>query len=220
MSWLRLHWYLFCCAVTLFTHAQAGLKPEQMRQQLGRFGLSGHHHLQPIAKLSGGQKARSSRACLCIRTYHDAIVIQRSVAAIPSTAVRGGLLQLKKISLLKYVLWAPRALSNKHNWCVNACVTLRVVAWPGTASTRQRPPGASLLTPVMPPACSGARGVHVDRAGPPAHPAAGRADQPSGHAVHRRPLRRAGAGVCVCEWCSLFRTSGRENGAVKRPLGI
>ncbi|EIE25084.1 P-loop containing nucleoside triphosphate hydrolase protein [Coccomyxa subellipsoidea C-169] len=29
-----------------------------MRQQLGRFGLSGHHHLQPICKLSGGQKAR------------------------------------------------------------------------------------------------------------------------------------------------------------------
>ena len=38
--------------------AQAGLKPEQMRAQLGRFGLSGHHHLQPICKLSGGQKAR------------------------------------------------------------------------------------------------------------------------------------------------------------------
>lgn len=37
---------------------QAGLKPEQMRAQLGRFGLSGHHHLQPICKLSGGQKAR------------------------------------------------------------------------------------------------------------------------------------------------------------------
>jgi len=37
---------------------QSGLKPEQMRQQLGRFGLSGHHHLQPICKLSGGQKAR------------------------------------------------------------------------------------------------------------------------------------------------------------------
>ena len=29
-----------------------------MRQQLGRFGLSGHHHLQPICKLSGGQKSR------------------------------------------------------------------------------------------------------------------------------------------------------------------
>ncbi|KAK9798586.1 hypothetical protein WJX73_004190 [Symbiochloris irregularis] len=37
---------------------QAGLKPEQMRAQLGRFGLSGHHHLQPICKLSGGQKSR------------------------------------------------------------------------------------------------------------------------------------------------------------------
>ena len=29
-----------------------------MRAQLGRFGLAGHHHLQPICKLSGGQKAR------------------------------------------------------------------------------------------------------------------------------------------------------------------
>jgi ATP-binding cassette subfamily F protein 1 len=39
-------------------YPEAGLKPEQMRAQLGRFGLSGHHHLQPICKLSGGQKAR------------------------------------------------------------------------------------------------------------------------------------------------------------------
>eukprot|EP00878_Enallax_costatus_P024403 GHUV01026041.1.p1 GENE.GHUV01026041.1~~GHUV01026041.1.p1 ORF type:complete len:319 (+),score=112.43 GHUV01026041.1:436-1392(+) len=36
----------------------AGLKPEGMRAMLGRFGLSGHHHLTPIIKLSGGQKAR------------------------------------------------------------------------------------------------------------------------------------------------------------------
>ncbi|KAK9820427.1 hypothetical protein WJX72_010224 [[Myrmecia] bisecta] len=39
-------------------YPQSGLKPEQMRANLGRFGLSGHHHLQPICKLSGGQKAR------------------------------------------------------------------------------------------------------------------------------------------------------------------
>ncbi|KAG1675121.1 hypothetical protein FOA52_003344 [Chlamydomonas sp. UWO 241] len=36
----------------------AGLKPEQMRAMLGRFGLSGAHHLTPICKLSGGQKSR------------------------------------------------------------------------------------------------------------------------------------------------------------------
>ncbi|GIL68036.1 hypothetical protein Vafri_21320 [Volvox africanus] len=36
----------------------AGLKPEGMRAMLGRFGLSGQHHLTPICKLSGGQKAR------------------------------------------------------------------------------------------------------------------------------------------------------------------
>jgi ATPase subunit of ABC transporter with duplicated ATPase domains len=32
---------------------EAGLKPEGMRAMLGRFGLSGHHHLTPIVKLSG-----------------------------------------------------------------------------------------------------------------------------------------------------------------------
>ena len=32
---------------------EAGLKPEQMRAMLGKFGLSGHHHLTPIVKLSG-----------------------------------------------------------------------------------------------------------------------------------------------------------------------
>lgn len=33
--------------------SQAGMKMEDMRAMLGRFGLSGHHHLQPICKLSG-----------------------------------------------------------------------------------------------------------------------------------------------------------------------
>jgi hypothetical protein len=32
---------------------EAGLKPEGMRAMLGKFGLSGHHHLTPIVKLSG-----------------------------------------------------------------------------------------------------------------------------------------------------------------------
>ena len=36
----------------------AGFKATEMRAMLGRFGLSGHHHLQPITKLSGGQKVR------------------------------------------------------------------------------------------------------------------------------------------------------------------
>ena len=39
-------------------YPEARLKPEQMRAVLGKFGLSGHHHLTPITKLSGGQKAR------------------------------------------------------------------------------------------------------------------------------------------------------------------
>jgi ATP-binding cassette subfamily F protein 1 len=37
---------------------EAGLKPEGMRAMLGRFGLSGHHHLTPIVKLSGGCQGR------------------------------------------------------------------------------------------------------------------------------------------------------------------
>lgn len=49
---------------------EAGLKPEGMRAILGRFGLSGHHHLQPIAKLSGGQKARVVFAAISLANAH------------------------------------------------------------------------------------------------------------------------------------------------------
>ncbi len=38
----------------------AGLKPEGMRAMLGRFGLSGQHHLTPICKLSG-ERRRAGR---------------------------------------------------------------------------------------------------------------------------------------------------------------
>jgi ATP-binding cassette subfamily F protein 1 len=50
--------------------SQAGLKGEQMRAQLGRFGLSGHHHLQPICKLSGGQKARVVFTSISLSNAH------------------------------------------------------------------------------------------------------------------------------------------------------
>lgn len=49
---------------------QAGLKAEDMRAKLGRFGLSGHHHLQPICKLSGGQKARVVFAAIALSNPH------------------------------------------------------------------------------------------------------------------------------------------------------
>eukprot|EP00884_Botryococcus_braunii_P021886 jgi/Botrbrau1/8381/Bobra.0237s0004.1 len=51
-------------------YPEAGLKPEQMRAQLGRFGLSGHHHLQPICKLSGGQKARVVFTSIALANPH------------------------------------------------------------------------------------------------------------------------------------------------------
>ena len=38
---------------------QSGMKMEDMRAMLGRFGLSGHHHLQPICKLSGAAHRRA-----------------------------------------------------------------------------------------------------------------------------------------------------------------
>jgi ATP-binding cassette, subfamily F, member 1 len=47
-----------------------GLRPEHMRGTLGRFGLSGHHHLQPICKLSGGQKARVVFAAIALSNPH------------------------------------------------------------------------------------------------------------------------------------------------------
>jgi ATP-binding cassette, subfamily F, member 1 len=48
----------------------SGLRPEQMRAQLGRFGLAGHHHLQPICKLSGGQKARVVFTAISLANPH------------------------------------------------------------------------------------------------------------------------------------------------------
>ena len=49
---------------------EAGLKPEQMRAMLGRFGLSGHHHLTPICKLSGGQKSRVVFTSIALSNPH------------------------------------------------------------------------------------------------------------------------------------------------------
>lgn len=38
-------------------YPQSGLKPDQIRALLGRFGLEGHNHLSPILKLSGADMA-------------------------------------------------------------------------------------------------------------------------------------------------------------------
>lgn len=48
----------------------SGLRPEEIRAKLGKFGLSGHHHLQPICKLSGGQKARVVFAAIALSNPH------------------------------------------------------------------------------------------------------------------------------------------------------
>ena len=49
---------------------ESGLKPEQMRAKLGKFGLAGQHHLTPICKLSGGQKARVVFATISLMEPH------------------------------------------------------------------------------------------------------------------------------------------------------
>eukprot|EP00891_Asterochloris_glomerata_P000401 jgi/Astpho2/401/Aster-03451 len=56
---------------------ESGLKNEQMRAQLGRFGLSGHHHLQPICKLSGGQKARVVFTSISLSNPHILLFDER-----------------------------------------------------------------------------------------------------------------------------------------------
>ena len=50
--------------------SSTGLRAEQARAQLGRFGLAGHHHLQPICKLSGGQKARVVFTAISLSNPH------------------------------------------------------------------------------------------------------------------------------------------------------
>ena len=47
-----------------------GLKVEQARAKLGKFGLPGANHLQPICKLSGGQKARVVFAAISLSQPH------------------------------------------------------------------------------------------------------------------------------------------------------
>ncbi|KAA8498643.1 ABC transporter F family member 4 [Porphyridium purpureum] len=49
---------------------QAGLNGQQMRAVLGRFGLPGANHLQPIVKLSGGQKARVVFSAISLSQPH------------------------------------------------------------------------------------------------------------------------------------------------------
>jgi len=46
------------------------LNIEFVRATLGRFGLGGSHHLQPILKLSGGQKARVVFAAIALESPH------------------------------------------------------------------------------------------------------------------------------------------------------
>lgn len=53
-----------------FRFPESGLKPEQMRAKLGKFGLPGQHHLTPICKLSGGQKARVVFATISLMEPH------------------------------------------------------------------------------------------------------------------------------------------------------
>ena len=63
-------WKGFDSHSVLLRYSSLGLKAEQTRAYLGRFGLSGHHHLQPICKLSGGQKSRVVFTSICLANPH------------------------------------------------------------------------------------------------------------------------------------------------------
>lgn len=50
---------------------------------LGRFGLSGHHHLVPIVKLSGGQKARVVFTAISLSQPHILLLVRSLCAPWP-----------------------------------------------------------------------------------------------------------------------------------------
>ena len=61
-------------------YPESGLTAERMRAKLGKFGLSGHNHLSPIAKLSGGQKARVVFTSLSLQQPHILLLDEPTVS--------------------------------------------------------------------------------------------------------------------------------------------
>mmetsp|Transcript_71037 Transcript_71037/g.118054 ORF Transcript_71037/g.118054 Transcript_71037/m.118054 type:complete len:942 (+) Transcript_71037:67-2892(+) len=56
--------------VTYLQHTFPSINVQEIRNALGRFGLEGHHHLQEISTLSGGQKSRVVFVELGLRRCH------------------------------------------------------------------------------------------------------------------------------------------------------
>ena len=56
--------------VSYLMHTFPQLNAQQVRDALGKFGLEGHHHLQDLATLSGGQKSRVVFVELGLRRCH------------------------------------------------------------------------------------------------------------------------------------------------------
>jgi ATPase subunit of ABC transporter with duplicated ATPase domains len=56
--------------VSYLHHTFPEMNVQAIRNALGRFGLEGHHHLQEISTLSGGQKSRVVFVELGLRRTH------------------------------------------------------------------------------------------------------------------------------------------------------
>eukprot|EP00965_Chrysotila_dentata_P183904 6072201-Pleurochrysis_carterae.AAC.1 len=56
--------------VSYLAHTFPSMSTQEIRNALGKFGLEGHHHLQAIETLSGGQKSRVVFVELGLRRCH------------------------------------------------------------------------------------------------------------------------------------------------------
>jgi len=79
--------------------AESGLKPEGMRAKLGKFGLAGAHHLTPICKLSGGQKARVVFAAISLQNPHILLLDEPTCVGLPRPAGLAACLRALPLSL-------------------------------------------------------------------------------------------------------------------------
>ena len=81
---------LLACEQGCMMMMQSGLRMDGLRRMLGRFGLSGHHHLQPIQKLSGATAGLFHLASVGQRhhigptTRHNCVTVAVSLHQGPS----------------------------------------------------------------------------------------------------------------------------------------
>ena len=107
-----------------------------MRAKLGKFGLGGQHHLTPICKLSGGQKARVVFTAISLTNAHILLLdeptnhLDMQVCSWVPTVSKSCLIVLAWAwpgpALAVVALWCPPRLPH-HSAALNLCsCTLRL----------------------------------------------------------------------------------------------